>query len=320
MKALRVNSGNVSVDDVEFVPREGEAAVRVTYSGICATDLQIVRGYAGFEGTIGHEFVGIVERADDRPELVGQRVVGEINAGCGDCGLCLSGDPRHCSLRTVLGIKGRDGAHAEFLTLPSQNLFRVPANVSDEEAVFVEPLAAALGISERVELTPETRLAVVGDGKLGLLSALALSTIAPDTSLVGKHTSKLQIAKAHGIEAVMLEAAQNLAGSFDVVVEASGSPSGFAAALDLVRPRGTIVLKSTFHGKPEWEAWRVVVDEVTVVGSRCGRFQPALQLLSEGRIDVTELISAEYPLGKAPDALERAGKPGELKVILKMPT
>jgi threonine dehydrogenase-like Zn-dependent dehydrogenase len=317
MKALRVKSGKLVLDDIP-PPNGTEALVRVTRSGICNTDLEIARGYAGFEGTIGHEFVGVVESAPDAPDLKGKRVVGEINAGCGSCELCLSGDPRHCPDRTVLGIKGRDGAHAEYLSLPSRNLLVVPDNVSDDAAAFVEPLAAAWGITERVNILPETRVAVVGDGKLGLLCAMALSYASQNTVLIGKHRSKLDRVAGYDIDTILAADAARLANTFDLVVEASGSESGFASALDLVRPKGTIVLKSTFHGTPTWEAWRVVVDEISVVGSRCGRFGPALDLLSEGKIRVEELISDKLPLGDGLRAMELSARPGVLKVLLTM--
>jgi threonine dehydrogenase-like Zn-dependent dehydrogenase len=296
----------------------GEALVRVIKSGICNTDLEIVRGYAGFRGTIGHEFVGVVESAEGVPHLVGRRVVGEINAGCGVCALCAAGDPRHCSSRTVLGIVGRQGAHAEFLTLPSRNLLEVPDCVSDDEAVFTEPLAAALGIMEQVEIKPSTRAAVIGDGKLGLLCALALRLRSSDVTIVGKHTDKMSVAADGGVSPVLRSDAGDLARSFDVVVEASGSETGFADALDLVRPRGKIVLKSTFHGKPTWEAWRIVVDEISVVGSRCGRFSDALEVLAGKRIDVTRLISDRFGLEDGVAAVGRAGERGVLKVLIGM--
>ncbi|MFN0139316.1 MAG: alcohol dehydrogenase catalytic domain-containing protein, partial [Pyrinomonadaceae bacterium] len=238
MKALRYTKGQLKLADVAMPGATDEALVRVTRSGICNTDLEIVRGYAGFEGTIGHEFVGVVERSDKASDLVGKRVVGEINAGCGVCEHCNGGDSRHCPARTVLGIVGRDGAHAEFLNLPSRNLLVVPDNVSDEQAVFVEPLAAAYGITEQVEIGPETRLAVVGDGKLGLLCAFALAVRTQNITLIGKHGSKLAIAKKRGIDGHLLEEVRPaMSSSFDVVVEASGSESGFTTALELVKPR-----------------------------------------------------------------------------------
>jgi threonine dehydrogenase-like Zn-dependent dehydrogenase len=319
MKALRLKRGKLAVEEIPRAVADGEALVRVLKSGICNTDLEIARGYAGFEGTLGHEFVGVVEEASNNTTLIGKRVVGEINAGCGQCSLCLAGDPRHCRNRTVLGIHGRDGAHAEFLKLPAVNLIEVPDEVSDDEAVFVEPLAAAYGISEQIELGPGTRLAVIGDGKLGILCARSLSLLTDDLTLIGKNANKLALAAKYGnITAVMLDKAHSLEGKFDVVVEASGSESGFATALDLVRPRGKIVLKSTFSGRPRWDAAKVVVEEVTIVGSRCGRFAPALELLSNREIEVEDLISDQFSLSEGITAMARAAEKGVLKILLTM--
>lgn len=318
MKALRNGRHGLELDEVGRPEAAGEALVRVLKSGICNTDLEIVRGYAGFEGTIGHEFVGIVEAADDAPGLKGKRVVGEINVGCSRCAICYSGDQRHCRERTVLGIKGRDGAHAEFLNLPAQNLIEVPDNVNVEQAVFVEPLAAALGITEHVEVGRATRVAIIGDGKLGILCSFALRLFSENVSLFGRHRQKLSIVERRDIDVHLTDEAEGMNSLFDIVVEASGSGSGFAAALDLVRPRGKIVLKSTFQGKPEWEAWRVVVDEISIVGSRCGRFAPALELLATCQIDLTGLISEEFELKDGKAAFEAAAKKGALKVLLSM--
>ncbi|HEX6125485.1 MAG TPA: alcohol dehydrogenase catalytic domain-containing protein, partial [Pyrinomonadaceae bacterium] len=286
MKALRVDGQRISLEDIPKPERNGEAFVRVIKSGICNTDLEIVRGYAGFNGTIGHEFVGVVEASEERPELTGRRVVGEINVGCGNCDLCRAGDSRHCAGRSVLGIHGRDGAHAEFLTLPSQNLIEVPDNVSNNSAVFAEPLAAAYGIFERVDIDRATKVAIVGDGKLGLLCAMTMRLRADSVLLVGKHREKLKIGEKFGVETALAEKIQERTRSFDVVVEASGSASGFSAASGLVKPRGQIVLKSTFHGFIEWESSRFVVDELSIVGSRCGRLAPAIDLLASNRISV----------------------------------
>src|SRR5712692_6361909 len=289
MKALRYENQKLSLAEVSRPAADGEAVVRVTLSGICNTDLEIARGYAGFEGTLGHEFVGVIEslpqsaalarqrgpqpgspvgvgrsgRAQSIEPLLtrglvpGQRVVGEINAGCGSCDLCLSGDSRHCPNRTVLGIVGRDGAHAEFLKLPVVNLLPVPEEISDERAVFTEPLAAACGILERTSITKETRVAVIGDGKLGLLCAQVLATTGATVTLIGKHQNKLRIAERRGIESIMADKAKLRTREFDLVVEASGSASGFDLALDLVRPRGVLVSKSTFHGATEINAARI---------------------------------------------------------------
>src|SRR5437773_2966369 len=262
MKALRVDKKKLAVREVEKPARADEALVRVLLSGICNTDLEIARGYAGFKETIGHEFVGVVEESTNN-ELAGRRVVGEINAGCGRCDLCRAGDSRHCATRTVLGIVGRDGAHAEFLKLPAVNLLPVPDEISDERAVFTEPLAAACGILERTSITKDTEAAVIGDGKLGLLCAQVLATTGAAVVLVGKHQGKLQIAAHRGIETMTVAEAQSRAKQFDVVVEASGSATGFTLALDLLRPRGVLVLKSTFHGAAEMDAARIVVDEIS---------------------------------------------------------
>ena len=317
MKALRVVEKTVEVADVPVPELAGEALVRVVKSGICNTDLEIVQGYAGFSGTIGHEFVGVVEQCSEIPGLIGKRVVGEINVGCGDCSSCINGDSRHCPHRTVLGIHGRDGSHAEFLTLPGRNLIEVPDSVSDESAVFTEPLAAAFGISERVPIEPDARVAVIGDGKLGLLCAMTLKLSSDSVTLIGKHTEKLAIAGKRGIEGRLTENTDSLRNSFDIVVEASGSESGFTSALDLVKPRGTVVLKSTFHGEPRWEAARVVVDEISVVGSRCGRLAPAIELLASNRVQVEDLISEEFPLKDGVSALRAAETKGVLKVLLR---
>ena len=316
MLALRVQKKSLSVKEIGKPSDAGEALVRVVLSGICNTDLEIARGYAGFNGTIGHEFVGVVEDSPDG-ELRGRRVVGEINAGCGKCDLCRTGDSRHCASRTVLGIHGRDGAHAEFLQLPAINLLPVPDNVPDEHAVFTEPLAAACGILERVGIVGEDRVAVIGDGKLGLLCAQVLVLTGASVLLVGKHSSKLRIAERRGIATATPAVAAKQTRQFDIVVEASGAAPGFALALELLRPKGQLVLKSTFHGKTEMDAARIVVDEIAIVGSRCGRFGPALDLLKRRAVDVDSLISEEYPLANGVHAMRRAGTRGVLKVLLR---
>lgn len=319
MKALRFENGSLTLSDVPAPSREGEAVVRVSLAGVCNTDLEIARGYAGFEGTPGHEFVGVVERAPDAPELLGRRVVGEINAGCGLCEMCRAGDARHCPKRTVLGIVGRDGAFAEYLQLPVANLLTVPDEVTDERAVFTEPLAAACGITERVSIVEAMRVAVIGDGKLGLLCAQALKVLTgASVTLVGRHQSKLDIARRRDIETTKADdLAPSFNRAFDVTVEASGSASGFATALRMLRPRGTLVLKSTFHGTTEINAAPIVVDEISIVGSRCGRFAPARELLRRGAVDVDSLINEELPLSEGVRAFERAAAPGVLKVLLR---
>jgi threonine dehydrogenase-like Zn-dependent dehydrogenase len=319
MKALRFENNQLSLRDVPVPVRDGEALVRVRLAGVCNTDVEIVRGYAGFEGTLGHEFVGEVESAPGASELIGRRVVGEINAGCGRCELCRAGDARHCAARTVLGIHGRDGAFAEFLQLPVVNLLTVPDEVPDEQAVFTEPLAAACGIIERVRVEPDARVAVIGDGKLGLLCAQALKVLTgASVTLIGRHQSKLDIAARRGVDVLKTdELSSSFDRAFDVTVEASGSPTGFETALRLLRPRGTLVLKSTFHGKMELDAAPIVVDEIQVVGSRCGRFQPALELLRSRAVEVEALINEVFPLSQGVRAMERAAAPGGLKVLLR---
>jgi threonine dehydrogenase-like Zn-dependent dehydrogenase len=322
MKALRIQNGKLTVADIALPSAEGEAVVRVVKTGICGTDLELVKGYSGFQGTPGHEFVGIVESSLSRPELVGKRVAGEINAGCGECKLCLGGDSRHCPARTVLGIVGRDGAHAEFLQLPERNLHVLPDTISNDEAVFIEPLAAAVGINESVAVGEGDSVAVIGDGKLGILCARAIAATsrASSVTMIGKHDEKLMLVADCGIDVAKVEDVGKLNRKFDVVVEASGSEGGFASALDIVKPRGTIVLKSTYHGFARWDASRVVVNEITVKGSRCGRFEPAIDLLSSNQISVRDLISEEFSLLRGVAAFERAGTKGVLKVLLGMGT
>lgn len=317
MKALRFRNRRLELAAIPRPTAKSECIVRILLSGICNTDLEITKGYSGFEGTLGHEFVGIVEDAPDMPSLIGKRVAGEINVGCGDCPLCLGGDPRHCPGRTVLGIKGRDGTHAEYVSLPSSNLFEIPDGITDESAVFIEPLAAALGIVERIDLSSAQKIAIVGDGKLGLLCAMALKSPERHLTLLGKHRSKMLKAASAGVNTILVSDRPKPERAFDIVVEATGSDIGFSMALDLVRPRGTIVLKSTYAGIARIEAWRLVVDEITVVGSRCGRFGPAIQWLEDNRIDLASLISEEFPLSRGIEAFEMASRPGVLKVLLR---
>jgi alcohol dehydrogenase len=284
----------------------------MTRAGICCTDLEITRGYMGYRGVLGHELLGIVEACDD-PQLVGRRVVAEINLGCGHCRACAADLARHCAKRTVLGIVGKDGCHAECVTLPTGNLHVVPDEVTDDRAVFAEPLAAAFEILEQVHVAPDERVLVLGDGKLGLLATMVLSTAGADTTLVGRHPHKLAIAESAGARASTEVPA--VAG-FDVVVEATGNAAGLATALGAVRPRGTVVLKSTYHGRPAVDTARIVIDEIRVVGSRCGRFGPALRSLASGRIDPKPLVEETYALADGVVAYEHAARKGALKVCL----
>jgi threonine dehydrogenase-like Zn-dependent dehydrogenase len=313
MRALRVDADRTRLVELPAPRANGEVLVRVTMSGLCNTDLELARGYMGFRGTLGHEFVGVIEELDDSSDLtVGTRVVGEINAGCGTCSLCRTGDSRHCPTRTVLGIVGRDGAHADLLRLPARNLFCVPDGISDAHAVFVEPLAAALGVLERCPIACE-RVGIIGDGKLGLLIAMALAEHRP--LLIGKHPEKLALAP---VETATIDEARRRGsdpgGKLDIVIEASGTADGFALALDLLRPQGSLVLKSTFSGATPVDAARIVIDEIRVIGSRCGRFAPALARL--GSVDVQRLISDVTSLDHAERAMRDATKPGVLKILL----
>ncbi len=315
MQALWLEQGRLSVRaDLPIpVPPPGEALVRVRRAGVCNTDIELTRGYYPYRGVLGHEFVG--EVASDG-EWRGRRVVGEINAACGLCEQCRGGRPTHCDRRTVLGIVNRHGAFAEYLTLPIANLHAVPDEVPDDRAVFTEPLAAALEILQQVAVRPSDRVTVIGDGKLGLLCAQVLALTGCDLTVLGRHAHKLAILSARGIATA--PAGEAPARRADLVVECTGSPDGFELARQILRPRGTLVLKSTYAGSLTLDMSRIVVDEITVVGSRCGPFAPALDLLRRGQVDVHALIDARYPLGDGLQAMERAQQPGVLKVILEM--
>ena len=316
MRALYLDQTLELIEDypVPTTP-PGEALVRVQLTGVCNTDLELVRGYLAFRGVPGHEFIGSVEHCEAAPELEGQRVVGEINAACGHCETCQANRPTHCPHRTTLGIAGRDGAFAEYLSLPVVNLHRVPDPVTDEEAVFVEPLAAACEIMQAVHVKPTDRVAVLGDGKLGLLCAQVLQLTGCNLLAIGRHEESLAILSQRGIRVTRDPAGQS--GQFDIVVEATGTPEGLATARQLVRPRGTIVLKSTYHGAVEANLTLVVVDEVSLVGSRCGPFEPALRLLEQHLVDVNSLIRARYRLRDGLAAFEHAGQRGALKVLIE---
>lgn len=371
MRAVWLEDGRIRVRDDVPVPEPppGEARVRVTLAGICNTDLELIRGYYPFTGVLGHEFVGVIEevagegasdprepeagggggaRADAgaasgrASDLVGRRVVGEINTVCGRCRHCREGRPTHCARRTVLGIAERDGAFAEYLTLPVRNLHLVPDAMPDEIAVFTEPLAAALEIQEQVEVRPDDRVLVVGDGKLGQMIARSLALTGCHLTVVGRHERKLALLEKAGIETVEAPAAPAdrpwepgetpdqralppeaplppglEPGRFDLAVECTGNLSGFATARAALRPRGTLVLKSTYAGELALDASSLVVDEITLVGSRCGPFEPALELLAEGRMDPRPLIDDRFPLAEAEAALARARARGVLKVLLE---
>lgn len=318
MRALYLDKTLTLRDDyAEPAPSPGEALVRVRLAGVCNTDLELLRGYMSFRGVVGHEFVGVVERADAAPEWVGRRVVGEINAACGQCETCRANRPTHCPHRTTLGIAGRDGAFADLLCLPAANLHAVPDSVPDEAAVFAEPLAAACEIPEAVHIRPTDRVAVLGDGKLGLLCAQVVQLTGCKLFVLGRHAESLEILGRRGIRTSLDPRELAAEGLFDVVVEATGTPEGFATARKLVRPRGTVVLKSTYHGAVEANLTMVVVDEVTLAGSRCGPFEPALRLLEQRLVQVTPLVQARYRLEEGLAAFERAAQRGTLKVLIE---
>lgn len=321
MRALYLKNGlHLRSDYPVPEPPPGESLVRVRLAGICNTDVELARGYLAFQGVIGHEFVGVVEQSD-HPALIGRRVVGEINAACHRCDPCRRGDVTHCANRTVLGIVARDGAHADFLILPTENLHPVPDSVPDEKAVFTEPLAAACEILEQIQIRPTDRIAVIGDGKLGLLCAQVLALTGAEVHAIGRHEGKLELLQRRGIGVEVVrrgEASQKPAGWADIVVEATGNSEGFVSARRLVRPRGTLVLKSTYHGTLDVNLSLVVVDEITLLGSRCGPFAPALRLLTGDLVDVTSLVHERFSLSEAERAMDRAVEPGVLKVLLEM--
>ena len=317
MKALWLENQQLQlrIDAPIPEPQPGEALVRVVCAGICNTDLELLKGYYPYTGILGHEFVGIVEQGSE--QLIGQRVVGEINAACGECRFCVTGQPTHCENRSVLGIVNRNGAFAEYLTLPIQNLHPVPDSITTEKATFTEPLAAALEIQQQVQVRPDDRVLVVGDGKLGQLVAQTLALTGCDLLVVGRHPEKLANLAKRGIKTNFVEAVTERA--FDLCVECTGNAEGFAIALRALRPRGTLVLKSTYSGQLTFDASSLVVDEITLIGSRCGSFPPALDLLATGQVDVEPLIQARYPLGEGLAAFDHAQKRGVLKVLLEMP-
>jgi len=318
MKALHYTGKAIELvhDYPEPAPGPGEALLRVRMAGVCNTDLEILRGYADFVGVPGHEFVATVEACGDDPAWVGRRVVGEINVACGQCDLCRRGLTTHCLQRTVVGIRHRDGAFAEFLTLPLENLHVVPEELSDRQAVFVEPLAAALEVLEQVSISARDRVLVVGDGKLGLLVAQVLRLTGCDLGLIGHHPEHLALAQGWGVRTWLED--EGGPGMVDVVVECTGSPGGYILALARVRPRGTLVLKSTYARPMEAHLVSLVVNEITVVGSRCGPFEGALRLLQDRLVDVEPLVSRVCSLDEGIDALQYAAGRGVLKVLIEV--
>jgi threonine dehydrogenase-like Zn-dependent dehydrogenase len=293
MRALVIHSSRtLALQSVPEPDREGECRIRVSLAGICGTDLQLLEGYAGFRGIPGHEFVGVVESvsSSDDAAWIGKRVVGEINIGCGRCRWCVAGVKAHCDSRAVVGIRHHDGAFAEVVSLPAGNLHEIPGAMDDETAVFVEPTAAACRILEQIAIDDRARVAVLGDGRMGLIVAQVVKTATEKVIVLGRHDHKLAVGRALGLATGRSDSPVASADRFDVVVDVTGRPDGLRRALELVRPRGTVVMKSTFHGDAALAAWPIVVDEVTIVGSRCGPFQPAITLLASGAVRVKPLI------------------------------
>jgi threonine dehydrogenase-like Zn-dependent dehydrogenase len=333
MLAFRIHKANlVAVSKPLPKLRPGWALVRVRLAGICNTDIEILRGYHHFRGTPGHEFVGEVAdvrglSAQQRKRWLGQRVTGEINVSCAAygyrpvCAFCRRGLKTHCARRTVLGIVAHDGAFAEYLALPLQNLHRVPDSVTDQQAVFVEPLAAACEILDQLKIQNFREAAVLGDGKLAQLVVRVLRTKLPHVVMYGKHESKLALARRAGVKTKRVRGnssdVKRNNQSYRLVVEATGSPSGLALAQQITEPRGTLILKSTFHGAAPVETWPIVVKEITVIGSRCGPFAQAIALLSSRKVDPTPLISRTFPLSEAPAAIQFAQKSNAMKVLLR---
>ena len=323
MNALWLEDNKISLREIPEPRKENEALIKIRKAGICSTDLELVKGYYPYRGVIGHEFVGEVVSLTPSPSPVGRgvgvrvgdRVVGEINAACGHCEQCMNGRPTHCENRTVLGIVNRDGTFAEYTQLPVTNLHRVPDSVPDEMAVFTEPLAAALEIQDQIQIKPTDRVLLVGAGRLGQLIAQTLALTGCDLRVVARHAHQQNLLKARGIRIISDEEIEPW--RWDIVVEATGSPSGFALARRAIRPRGTMVLKSTYKGDMSVNFSSIVVDEIHLVGSRCGPFEPALRLMESRQVDPTVLIAEEFKLNEALKAFEHAAETGVLKVLLE---
>jgi alcohol dehydrogenase len=315
MLAVHLEAGRVEVRQ-QSLPRvaHGFARIRLLAAGICSTDLELQRGYYGFSGTPGHEFVGEVTEAGDR-SWIGKRVAGEINLACGVCEWCARDLGRHCPHRTVLGIVKHPGAFREFLTLPIANLHPVPAAISDEQAVFIEPVAAACEILDQVRVLAGTRVAVLGDGKLGLLIAQVLAAHGARVHLWGRHKEKMKLVENARVttEAIKRNLPER---AWPMVVDATGSAEGLRAAIAMCEPRGTVVMKSTVHGLVKLDMAPAIVNEITLIGSRCGRFEPAMQLLASGKVRVDRMISERYSLDRAKEAFARAATKGVLKILL----
>ena len=314
MKALWLENNKIDFRDVAQTRKPSEALIKIRKAGICSTDLELVKGYYPYTGILGHEFVGEVVEADD-VSWIGQRVVGEINVVCNQCEQCLNGRSTHCENRTVLGIVNRDGTFAEYTNLPISNLHRVPASVPDEMAVFAEPLAAALEIQQQIQIRPTDRVLLVGAGRLGQLIAQTLALTGCELRVVARHKHQQNLLKTRGIKIISEEEIQPW--RWDIVVEATGSPGGFALARKAIRPRGTLLMKSTYKGEISVNFSSIVVDEINILGSRCGPFEPALRLMESRQVDPTVLIAEEFKLKDALKAFERAAETGVLKVLVE---
>jgi len=318
MRGLWLSDQQLTFKDDLELPRTtmDEALIRVRLAGVCRTDLELSRGYYPFTGILGHEFVGEVVESPGGCFEKGDRVVGEINAACGDCFFCNKGMRTHCKRRTVLGIVDRDGAFADFLTLPVKNLVKVPVSIPDEAAVFVEPIAAALQILEQLQISPSDRVLLIGAGKLGQLVAQVLFSANLDLTVVARYSLQRELLEQNGVS--WIDEKQVTAGEMDLVIEATGSVGGLELALSAVRPRGRIVLKSTYEGQASVDLSRIVVDEISLIGSRCGPFAPALRLLEERAVDPKPLISFRYAFDQALEGFGKASESGVMKVIFEM--
>ncbi len=317
MKALLIENGEAKIVEDYHKPeiKPGWTLIKPRVVGICKTDLELMKGYMNFSGVPGHEFVGVVEEASDE-KLLGRRVVGEINFACGSCEYCKTGLQRHCPNRSVLGIQNADGVFAEYTTLPQENIHVLPEGVSDDQAVFVEPLAASLEILMQTHIKPTWRIYVLGDGKLGLLITQVLRLTGCDLTLVGKHENKLRIVERMGVKTSTLEKVPEI--KADLVVECTGNPKGYSLAKRLIRPSGTIIAKSTYHQNLELNWSEIVVDEITIIGSRCGPFTPAIRLLELGLIDTDSLITARYQFKEVLKAFDHARNSEAIKILVQM--
>jgi len=316
MPALTLENGKLELQERPVPqPGRGEALIRVLCAGVCNTDLELARGYMNFSGTLGHEFVGVVENSPSE-HWIGKRVVGEINCPCHECRYCQLEMPHHCERRSVLGILNRNGAFAQYLILPEDNLHQVPRGMADEVALFCEPVAAAYRITEQININPDDRIIILGDGKLGQLIAQVLFLYSKKVVCVGKHAWKLKLLNNLGIDTALV--GDMPAPGADIVVDATGSAEGFHTALSLVRPEGTLVLKSTVADKSQLDLSALVINEVRVIGSRCGPFRPALEALAMGNVEVRPMITEHYNIKDAVVAMEHAGFANAMKVLIEM--